>query len=323
HSLVEAKGVFWYQNPDQSGWDPGPTADVTRPVPELQMDKLLAYAREKRVGMRLWVHWKALNLKMDEAFDQYQRWGIDGLMVDFMDRNDQEMVQFYHTCLQKAAEHHLHIQFHGAYIPTGMRRAYPNLFTTEAVLNTEWFKFYCTPEHNVTAPFTRMLAGPMDYHLGGFHSVRQGERCQTGQVFGTRCHNMAMYVVYEGYLQLLCDYPEAYEGQTGFEFLKQVPTTWDDMKVINGQVGDYITVARRSGNDWYVGSMTDWTGRELTISLDFLSDGVYQAELYEDTDDGAENPNNIQKKVIEVTNKDIIHATLASGGGQVIMIRKI
>jgi len=321
HSLVEAGGEFWYQNPDHSGWNPGITADVTAPLPELQMEKLIAYAREKGVGLRLWVHWKALNLKMEEAFKQYHDWGISGLMVDFMDRDDQEMVQFYHRCLELAARYELHIQFHGAYKPTGMNRTYPNLFTTEAALNTEWFGT-CNPEHNVTVPFTRMLAGPMDYHLGGFHSVRKQDRARVGQVWGTRCHNMAMYVVYEGYLQLICDYPEAYEGQTGFEFLKQVPTTWDDMKVINGKVGDYITVARRSGGDWYIGSMTDWTGRELKIPLDFLPDGTFQAEIYEDAEDCDQNPNNLIYKVIEITNKDTLTAGLASGGGQAVYIRR-
>jgi alpha-glucosidase len=321
HSLVEFKGP-WYQDPERQSWTPGPTADVTSPRPELQMEKLIDYAREKGVGLRLWVHWKALNMKMDEAFELYHKWGIKGLMVDFMDRDDQEMVNFYHNVLQKAVKYQLHIQFHGAYKPTGIRRTYPNLLTTEAVLNTE-YQGTCNPEHNLMVPFTRMLAGPMDYHLGGFHSVRKEDNCGRGEVYGTRCHQLAMYVVYESYLQLLCDYPSAYEGQIGFEFVKQVPTTWDDIKFINGEVGDYITIARRSNDDWYVGSMTDWTGREIKIPLDFLSDGQYNAEIYADAADADENPNNLIKKTIQVTNKDTISAKLASGGGQVMYLKRI
>jgi alpha-glucosidase len=318
HALVEANG-FWYENPDGNGWNPGPTADVTKPVPALQMDRLIRYARDKGVGLRLWVHWKALNLKMEEAFRTYHEWGIKGLMVDFMDRDDQEMVAFYHRCLELAAKYQLHIQFHGALIPTGMRRTYPNLFTSEAVLNTEWFGT-CNPEHDVTVPFTRMLAGPMDYHLGGFHSVKQTDRCRRGQIYGTRCHSMAMYVVYESYLQLLCDYPEAYEGKPGFDFVREVPTTWDDMKVVNAAVGDYVTVARRSGDDWYIGTMTDWTPRDLDIPLDFLPAGTFEARVWEDAPDSGENPDHLTTRTIPVTNRDTLQARLAPGGGQVVRI---
>ena len=319
HALVENRGP-WYQDPERKFWDPGPTADVTAPVPELQMEKLVAYAQEKGVGLRLWVHWRALNMKMEKAFQLYHQWGVKGLMVDFMDRDDQEMVNFYQKCLEMAAKYQLHIQFHGAYKPTGIRRTYPNLLTREGVLNTEYFGT-CNPDHDVMVPFTRMLAGPMDYHLGGFHSIKRGDPCHVGEVYGTRCHHLAMYVVYESYLQLVCDYPEAYEGQTGFDFVKQVPTTWDDMKFINGEVGDYISIARRSGNDWYIGMMTNWTPRDLTIPLDFLPEGNFDAEIYADMEDSDIYPNHLNKKIIQVSNQDTIPIKLASGGGDVLVIR--
>lgn len=318
HSLVEYKGP-WYEDPDRKGWEPGSTSDVTKPRPELQMERLLKYAKEKGVGMRLWVHWKALNKQMEEAFKLYHEWGIKGLMVDFMDRDDQEMVNFYHTCLQKAAKYQLLIQFHGAYKPTGIRRTYPILQTTEAVLNTEWRRV-CNPDHNLIVPFTRMLAGPMDYHLGGFRSVTKDEPL-INNVNGTRCHHMAMYVVYESYLQLVCDYPSAYEGQPGFEFIKQVPTVWDDIKVINGKPGEYITIARKSGEDWYIGSMTNWKGRSIDIPLCFLPEGVFYAKTYSDAENSDTDPNNLEMMVMQVTNTDTIHARLASGGGFVMYLR--
>jgi alpha-glucosidase len=319
HSLVEFKGP-WYDDPNPNGWEPGPTADVTRARPELQMEKLIEYAKEKNVGLRLWVHWKALNKKMEEAFRTYQKWGIKSLMVDFMDRDDQEMVNFYHQCLQEAAKYHLTIQFHGAYKPTGIRRTYPNLITTEAVMNTEWGRM-CTPEHNLIVPFTRMLAGPMDYHLGCFRSAPQNGPFKNN-VYGTRCHQLAMYVVYESYLQLLCDYPSAYEGQPGFDFVKKVPTVWDDIKVLNDEVANYITIARRSGKDWYIGSMTDWTARQIKISLSFLPDGIFRVEIYSDAGDSGLNPDHLQREVRLVTNKDTIRANLSSGGGQVMFLEK-
>jgi alpha-glucosidase len=329
HSLVEADRVDWYRHdPSPTGdplLNPGPNADVTDPIPELQLERLLKYAKEKGVGIRVWVHWKALRKKLEEAFAQYEKWGIVGLMVDIMDRDDQEMVNFYHKVLKTAAKHHLKIQFHGAYKPTGLRKTYPNLVGREAVLNLEWIKWSdrCFPEHDLIVPFTRMLAGPLDYHLGGFRSVTKENFKPihvSPNVMGTRCHHLAMYVVYESYLQLVCDYPSAYVNQPGFEFIKQVPTTWDDTKVINAKVGDYITIARRKGNDWYVGSMTDWSARAISIKLDFLLEGNYVAIIYSDAVDADKFPNKLIKEKYLVDSKDIIKCKMASGGGLVIRL---
>jgi alpha-glucosidase len=166
-----------------------------------------------------------------------------------------------------------------------------------------------------------MLAGSTDYHLGGFRSVPDSlfkVQYTRPLMLGTRCHMLAMYVVLENYLQMVCDYPAAYEGQPGFEFIKKIPTTWDETKVLNAKIGEYITIARKKDNDWYVGTINDHSARDLIISLNFLGDGNYTAEIYSDAQDVRIDPNHLKKETRAVTSKDVITAKLASGGGQTI-----
>ncbi len=328
HSIIEHGNHSWYKN-DGEGFDPPPpNSDVTKAVDSLQMDKLAAYSRSKNVGLRVWVHWKPLSVKLEQAFAQYQKWNIKGLMVDFMDRDDQEMVNWQEKVLKTAAKYQLHVQFHGAYKPTGMVRTYPNELTREGVLNLENLKWSneCDPEHNLMIPFTRMIAGPTDYHAGGFRAVPKAiykEKFIEPNVMGTRCHHLALYVVYESYLQLVSDYPQAYDGQPGFEFIQTVPTSWDETKILDGQIGDYIVTARRIGKDWYLGAMTDWTARNLTVNLDFLKEGRYEATIFADASNTETNPNNLEKKVRVVSKADSLWLQLASGGGQAIIFRKL
>ena len=326
HSVVEYGGHEWYRS-DGVNFSPGPNTDVTKPVPGLDMQQVCDYAKQRGVGIRLWVHWQALYPKLDAAFAQYEKWGIAGLMVDFMDRDDQEMVNIQEEILRKAAEHKLHIQFHGAYKPTGLHRTWPNEFTREGVMNYEYDKWSdaMTPEHDINVAFTRLIAGPTDYHLGGFRAVPKSKfRIQYTRplVMGTRAHMLAMYVVLESYLALVSDYPEAYIGQPGFDFLKQVPTTWDETKVISARVGEWITIARRKGDDWYIGTINNSTPREIKIDFNFLGSTEYEAKMYADSRDAEENPNNLEVKSILVKKGDSLRISLASGGGQVIHIRK-
>jgi len=167
HSIVEYGGHEWYTN-DGEGYQPGPNVDITKPVDGLDMKKVCDYGKKKNVGIRVWTHWKALYPKLDTAFALFEKWGLSGMMVDFMDRDDQEMVNIQTEILQKAAKHHLHIQFHGAYKPTGLSRTYPNEFTREGAMNYEYDKWdtLITPNADLNIVFTRMLAGPTDYHLG-------------------------------------------------------------------------------------------------------------------------------------------------------------
>ena len=325
HALVstsESDLHPWYTQKEK-GFFPFPDTDVLKPRPEIEFDELARYAAAKGVGLRAWVHWKAIADRLDEVFATFERWGLRGLMVDFLDRDDQEMVEFSERVLEKAAEHHLHIQFHGAWKPTGRQRAYPNLFNHEGVLNLEYLKWSadCTPEHNLIVPFTRMLAGPMDYHLGGFRAVRRNDfkpRAIAPVVMGTRSHHLAMYVVYENPMPMIVDYPSAYENQPGFDFIEQVPAVWDETRVLSAEIGEYIVSARRHGNEWYVGAMTNWTPRELDVPLDFLGRGSFQVETWSDGPETAENPNLLVHEPRTVSAKDHVHVKLESGGGWVM-----
>jgi alpha-glucosidase len=327
HSVVEYGLHEWYVN-DGAGFQPGPHADVTKAVPGLDMKEVCDYAKSKGVGIRVWTHWAALYPKLDSAFAQFERWGISGMMIDFMDRDDQLMVNMQTEMLEKAATHHLHIQFHGAYKPTGLSRTYPNEFTREGTLNYECNKWgrRISPDHDINFPFTRMLAGATDYHLGGFRAVTDSAfvvQYTRPLMRGTRCHMLGMYVVLESYLGMLCDYPAAYEGQPGFEFLQEVPTTWNETKVLDAAVGGYISIARRSNNDWYIGSITNHEERTLKISLNFLPAGNYSADIYTDAPDANEDPNKLVKQTRTISNKDSITVQLKKGGGEVMHLRKL
>lgn len=319
HSVVEYGLHQWYVD-DGVNFQPGPHSDVTRPVPGLDMKEVCDYARSKGVGVRVWVHWAALYPRLDSAFAAFERWGLQGMMIDFMDRDDQQMVNMQHSMLQKAAAHHLHVQFHGAYKPTGLSRTYPNEFTREGTLNYEinkWDDHGLPPEHDAMIPFTRMLAGSTDYHLGGFRAVPRAEYIRQYTrplMLGTRCHMLAMYVVLENYLAMVCDYPVAYEGQPGFDFIKEVPTVWDETKVIDATPGEYIAIARRKGKDWYIGAITNDL-MELTLPLDFLPPGTYQSTLYTDTDDAATNPNHLQTTSSTITPSTTLTIPLSKAGG--------
>jgi alpha-glucosidase len=328
HSVVEYGLHQWYTD-DGIRFQPGPHADVTTPVPGLDMKKICDYAAKLGVGIRVWVHWAALYPKIDSAFALFEKWGIKGMMVDFMDRDDQEMVNIQTEILQKAAQHHLHIQFHGAYKPTGINRTYPNEFTREGTLNYEvakWNRAGLSPDHDINIPFTRMLAGSTDYHLGGFRAVPATQfKAQYTKplMLGTRCHMLAMFIVLENYLQMVCDYPAAYEGQQGFEFIKKLPTTWDEIKVLDAKISSHITIARRKNKDWYVGTITGNAATEMKLSLGFLGEGNYMAEIYTDADDVSKNPNHLLKQMKKVANNDVLHIKVAPGGGAVIHFSKL
>jgi len=326
HSVVEYGLHEWYVN-DGAGFQPGPHADPSKAVPGLDMKQLCDSAAKVCVGIRVWVHFYALYPKLDETFAQYEKWGIKGLMCDFMDRDDQEMVNAQTEILEKAAQHHLHIQFHGAYKPTGLARTYPNEFTREGTLNYENDKWndVVTPDADLNVAFTRALAGSTDYHLGGFRAANKKTfkvHYTAPMVLGTRCHMLGMYVVLENEQGMVCDYPDAYIGQPGFEFLQQVPLTWDESKVLNAKVSEYLTIARRKGDQWYIGTINNNTAHTIQTSLSFLPEGNYTAEIYSDAPDADTDPNHLTKVVQQVTNQSVIDTKLAAGGGQVMRIYK-
>ena len=265
YMLIDA-GWAWAER--KGPQDYAALADITRIDPGIDMPELLRYAKEKHVGIWLWSHWTSVDKYMDQAFPLFEKWGIAGVKIDFMNRDDQQMVNWYRRVAESAAQHHLLLDFHGAYKPDGLRRTWPNVLTREGVMGKEYLKWSArtSPTHNTTLAFTRMLAGPMDYTPGAFgNSNRQNfvARNLMPMGLGTRAHELALYVVLESPLQMVSDYPEHYAGQHDFEFIKQVPTTWDEVRVLAGRPMENITVARRSGKDWYIGSITNWDERDL------------------------------------------------------------
>jgi alpha-glucosidase len=323
---------FWYGPPFSSfeTWIPNPESDITKYTDDCNVPEIIKYASSKGVKTILWLQWKHVEQQMDKAFPLYEKWGVSGIKVDFMNRNDQEMVNFYHKVVKKAAEHHLVVDFHGAYMPTGIERTYPNFITREGILGNEYSKWSnrITPDHCLTIPFTRMLGGHMDFTPGGFiHGTRETFKAgeQTGlpymMVQGTRCYQLAMLVVYESALQVICDSPYNYKkSPAGLDFLKIVPTTWDETKVLDGDVGDYIVIARRSGDDWYVGSMTDWDPRTIKVSFDFLGAGNFKAEVWKDASDSDKEPEHLVKESMKISRQDTKDFNLAPGGGFVLHI---
>jgi alpha-glucosidase len=324
HTVVEYGLHQWYVD-DGVGFQPGPHSDVTTPVPGLDMKEVCDYAHSKGVGVRVWVHWAALYPKLDSAFTAFEKWGLSGMMIDFMDRDDQQMVNMQTEMLEKAAMHKLHVQFHGAYKPTGLNRTWPNEFTREGTLNYEVNKWGpgLPPEHDLDIAFTRLIAGSTDYHLGGFRAVPDSlYRAQYTRplMLGTRCHMLAMYVVLENALSMVCDYPAAYEGQDGFEFIRQVPTSWDETKIPVAEVDQFIVVARRHDNNWYVGCINNSKEKQITVPLSFLSKGKYKAHIYRDDEQSGTNPNKISISAEEITDQDTITLNVARNGGCAMQI---
>lgn len=301
------------------GWsDP---ADLFKINPNLDIEKILRAAKEKNVGLILWCVWLTLDQQLKPALDLFARWGIAGIKVDFMDRDDQKVVNFYEKIAREAAARKLVVNFHGAFKPTGLRRAYPNVLTREGVLGLEYSKWSdrVTPEHDLLIPFIRMYAGPMDYTPGAMLNANQKH---FRPVFdlpmsqGTRCHQLAMYVVYESPLQMLCDSPSHYLREPEcMEFLSVVPTVWDETIVIDAKVGDWVIIARKHGDDWYLGAMTDWEPREFEIKLEFLGEGEYEAMIYEDGVNADQYASDFRFSKRMVRAADSLKIKMAAGGG--------
>lgn len=326
HSVVEYGGHEWYTN-DGEGYQPGPNVDITKPVAGLDMKQICDYGKKKGVGIRVWTHWKALYPKLDTAFALFEKWGLSGMMVDFMDRDDQEMVNIQTEILQKAARHHLHIQFHGAYKPTGLHRTYPNELTREGAMNYEYDKWdkIITPDADLNIIFTRMLAGPTDYHQGGFRALAVDKFVVQNSrpfVMGTRCHMLAMYVALENYLPMVADYPDAYIGQPGFEVIKKIPGTWDETHVTAAVIDQYVSIARRKNDAWWIGTITNNEARTVNIDLSFLPVGKYAATIYSDATDADENANHLTKEIKIVDKNTRLNLVLAPGGGNLIILNK-
>lgn len=278
--------------------------DLLSTAPNMNIEELVAYGKKKNVKIVLWVIWKTLDLQFDAAFDRFEKLGVAGIKVDFMQRDDQGMVNYYWKITEEAAKRKLLINLHGAYKPAGLQRTFPNAITREGVKGLEWNKWSeeSTPEHNLTLPFIRMVAGPMDYTPGAmsngigpaaFKNVKYDGKAPEHQDFAvrfarpmsqtTRVHQMAMFSVFESPMQMLADTPSNYrKAAECAAYIAKVPAVWDETRVLHAAVGDYLVVARRKGEQWFIGAMGDEFPHELELDLSFLPAGEFAMESFAD-----------------------------------------
>ncbi|MBZ0257407.1 glycoside hydrolase family 97 protein, partial [bacterium] len=318
HSLDGVKNTAWYGGPIV----PYEGAEPTKGIDGLDLPEVLQYAKAKGVRIRLWMNWNAAKQYMRKAFPLYQKWGVEGIMLDFMDRDDQEMNRFLRQAVQLAAENKLTVTLHGCPKPTGLERTYPNLLTHEGVMNLEydkWDPIGITPDYEVTVLFTRMLAGPLDFHQGSFRTVKPEAfqpRNQAPLVMGSPARTLASYVVYENHLSMVADYPSAYRGHPALPALAEIPTTWDDTKVLDAEVGEYAVIARQRNGHWYIGAMTDQSARTFKLPLSFLGPGRFTAEEW--LDDETAKYGITKKRVENLTANDELVVNLQADGGAYI-----
>ena len=319
HTLDGHDGVAWYGGPIT----PYAGADITRGVDGLDLQAVIAYARQKGVRMRLWMHWQAAKQHMARAFPLYRAWGVEGVMIDFMDRDDQEMVRFQRELLQLAADNRLTVTLHGVASPTGLERTFPNLLTSEAVMNLEhdkWDQAGVMPDHDITVALTRMLAGPLDYHQGSFRGVpadRFEPRMSEPLVIGTPVRMLASYVVFQNHLPMAADSPSAYRRHPLTRVLAEVPATWDDTKVVSAGLDEEVVIARKSGNDWWIGAMSGRNARDVKVPLSFLMPATFRADIYQD-DSAAEH--GFVKTEREVSPADALELKLRAAGGALVRL---
>ncbi|MDT0651349.1 glycoside hydrolase family 97 protein [Autumnicola edwardsiae] len=301
------------------GW--APRGEILNTIPAIDLDEIIDYAGSKGVGVWLWSGYLPLAQNMDEALATYSEMGVKGLKVDFMNRDDQKMVNFYYELSRKAAEHKLMLDFHGSYKPTGLQRTYPNVVNFEGVRGLENVKWSNTdfPLYDTRVPYIRMLAGPMDYTPGAmknannanFRAINSAPMSQ-----GTRVHQLALYVLYEAPFNMLADNPTNYMDEPeSTEFIAAVPTTFDETVALDGKVGEYAAIARRKEDTWYVGAITNWNSRDLEIDLSFLPEGNYEAVIFKDGINANREATDYKREVIDVKSGEQLNVHLANGGG--------
>lgn len=302
------------------GWSAS-TMDIVHPKPELDLAELIRYGQEKGVGVVLWTLWTPMMADMENILDTYRDWGVKGIKIDFMQRNDQPMVNFYEDVARECFERHLLVDFHGAFKPAGLQRKYPNAMTFEGVYGMEHDKcsYDISPEHDLVLPFTRMVAGPMDYTPGATINATRTDfamRWEHPMSQGTRAHQAALFIVYESPLQMMCDSPSNYLKVPEYtSFLAAVPTVWDETVALEAKAGDYLLMARRNGDTWYVAGLNDWTGRELELDFSFLGEGEYEARIFSDGVNADTWAEDYRCTVSTVRKGDRMTVRMANGGG--------
>lgn len=312
------------------GWAVNLKADLMQVIPEIDLPGLARYAESKNVGLILWAGYLAFDRDMEKVCKHYSAMGIKGFKVDFMDRDDQAMVDFYRRAAETTAKYHLMLDLHGAYKPTGLNRTYPNVINFEGVHGLENMKWSPSSvdqvTYDVTIPFIRMAAGPFDYTQGAMRNATKTNYfpCNTEPMSqGTRCRQLAEYIVFESPLNMLCDNPSNYmEEKECLDFIASVPTVWDQTVSLDGEVAKYVTIARKKGSDWYVGALTNWDARTLDIDLSFLGEGSYRAIVFRDGVNADRAARDYVKEEITVPASKKLNMKLASGGGCVLKITK-
>ena len=305
------------------GWAVNLQADLFQVIPEIDIQELVDYGKERGVGIILWAGYWAFNRDMEKVCRHYSEMGVKGFKVDFMDRDDQLMVNFHARAAETAARYGLMLDFHGTYKPTGLSRRWPNVVNYEGVHGLEQMKWRpkeCDQvTYDVTVPFIRMAAGPMDYTQG---AMRNASKSNYRPVYnepmsqGTRCRQLAEYVVFDSPLNMLCDSPSNYIAEVECtEFIAACPETWDESLGVNGEIGKYITIARRSGDAWYVGALTNWDERALTLDLSFLGEGEWSLDIFQDGPNAEKAARDYVHTTATVPADRKITAHLALGGG--------
>jgi alpha-glucosidase len=303
--------------------------DMDKISPEINVKEVVDYAKTKNVGIILWASWYAVMQHTDASFDMYAKMGVKGFKIDFIDRDDQLAIKSLYQIAQKAADHHLLVDYHGMYKPAGLNRTFPNILNFEGVKGLENMKWGTDnqPGYDVSIPYIRMLAGPMDYTPGGmrnatktaFRAINANPMTQ-----GTRTHQLAMFTIFEAPLQMLADNPTAYKKeQESTDFIAAVPTTFNETIALDGKVGDFVSIARRKGTTWYAAAMTNWGARQITVDLSFLGAGTYKAIIFEDGVNADRNAIDYVRKEVTVSAKDKLTVKMASGGGWTARFEKI
>ncbi len=303
------------------GWSKS-TEDVLHSNPDVNLPQLIAYGKQKNVKIILWFTWLSVEYNQEKLFQQLEDWGIAGAKIDFMNRSDQWMVNWYERIAKEAYQHHILVDYHGAFKPAGLERAYPNILAHEGVTGMEQNigGGFATPDNNMILPFTRNVAGPMDYTPGAMFNVQPEDYKPTWtntQSIGTRCNQLAMYVVYESGLQMLADNPgNYYREEDCTKFIAGAPVTWDETKVPDAKAGEYVVIARRKGTQWYIGAMTNHEPRDLNITIDFLAQNQTASfTVFQDGMNADVQAKDYKKLTKELKNGDVLNIKMVKNGG--------
>lgn len=312
------------------GWAVNLKADLYQVVPEIDLNELVSYGKSKNVGIILWAGYYAFNRDIEGICKHYSAMGIKGFKVDFMDRDDQPMVDFHRRGAEIGAKYKMLIDYHGSYKPTGLHRTYPNVINFEGVNGQEQLKWSGSEldqvKYDVLIPFIRQVAGPMDYTQGAMRNATKGNYRQVYSETmsqGTRCRQLAEYVIFESPLNMLCDNPSNYMKEPECtEFIATIPTVWENTVSLDGEVGKYVAIARQNGNNWYVGALTDWDARDMVLDLSFLGQGNFEGEVFKDGINADKAACDYKKEIIDIPANRRLPVSMAPGGGYVIRIYK-